>query len=126
VLRCLACGCRISREGLTKTILSNNSLVSKEEVESAFHGARTDIECFRCDRPFNRFVDEDVWEDDRHRIKDAIVQRQLDFSKAYEQLSRNLSDQEAREFFREKAEKYRVAARYNKKAASVEGDSNSN
>jgi hypothetical protein len=116
----LACGSRISDTALIKYIEQENPVVSEDELITALNEEDTEIACYSCDRAYNLLVPASQWTDERDRIREQLVQHQLEIAKAADQNAQNAPTEEQKRGFRARAQRYRELAKLNKQAIDAE------
>jgi hypothetical protein len=120
MLRCLACGARISDTGLTKFVSRENPLISAEQIERAIDDSDEQVTCFTCNLPYNVLVPEEEWETRRQELAEAVYDHHLQLAKAYDTNAIEVGEVNLSQWFADRAEEYREIARENKNA--VYGD----
>lgn len=118
MLKCLACEARIADTAFITLLEEENPLISSEEVELELEREYPNFECHSCDFPYNKLVPEEEWEDLRRQVLKNIVQFQKNQAKAYDRLSRTFQS----DTFKEKAERCRLVARYNRQVIPDEDE----
>lgn len=116
MLKCLACGSRIADTAFVKLVEKQNPLVSPEKVELELEREYPNFQCHSCDFPYNKLVPEREWGKLREQVMENIVQFQKNIAKSYDRLSRKLQS----ETFKRRADRYRLSARYNRRAITQE------
>jgi len=118
MLKCLSCGSRIADKAFIQLLEEQNPLVSSEEIEVELDREYPNFECHACDFPYNKLVPEEEWDEFRRQVLENLVEFQKAQAKAYDRLSRTLQSDD----FKQKAERCRLVARYNRQVIPDKDD----
>lgn len=112
MLKCLACGSRISETGLLRLVENDETgLLSKEEIQQELQRDQGMVACPSCSEEGSWLVPQDAWEAERYEVEKLRADSLLELAKAYDRNSVKADDRKVSEVFASRAERLRQEAR---------------